>query len=80
MQAEDGGKRMNEAKLFYRLVQHLRRIKFTLLNFRYYPKELNRRAAVEQELWDCYRGKNPLPDKAQCRDWALRLGIPDCWR
>ena len=58
----------------------LRRFKYWLLGFKNYPKELNRRANVEQELWNCYHGKSPLPDKNQCKDWALRLGVPDCFR
>ena len=37
---------------------------------------LNRRAEVEQELFDCTNGSRPLPDAAQCRAWAHRLGNP----
>ncbi len=37
---------------------------------------LNRRAEVEQTLLDAAAGKTPLPDAAQCRAWALRLGQP----
>jgi hypothetical protein len=47
---------------------------------RAYEISLNRRAEVEQELWDCSRGKKPLPDAKQCKEWALRLGVPDEWR
>lgn len=48
-----------------------------LRNFRNYPKELNRRAKVEQQMWDCYHGKAELPDKEQLRLWALELGVPE---
>lgn len=45
-----------------------------------YEKSLNRRAEVEEALWAAARGKTPLPDAEQCRQWALRLGVPDEWR
>lgn len=38
--------------------------------------ELNRRAIVEQYLFDCAKGKRPLPDAERCRRMALKLGIP----
>lgn len=44
---------------------------------RHAGRMLNRRVEVEQELFDCAHGKRPLPDAAQCRQWALRLGTPD---
>lgn len=47
---------------------------------RAYEISLNRRAEVEQELWDCSHGKRPLPDAGKCRELALRLGVPDEWR
>lgn len=37
---------------------------------------LNRRAIVEQYLFDCASGKRPLPDAERCRRMALKLGIP----
>lgn len=40
------------------------------------PDWLNRRAEVEQELFDAANGKRPMPDAAQLRTWALRLGVP----
>lgn len=46
---------------------------------REYEKSLNERAKVEQELFDCANGKAPLPSKEQCRQWALRLGVPSEW-
>jgi hypothetical protein len=45
-----------------------------------YEISLNRRAEVEQELFDMARGKRPLPDAEQCRKLAIRLGVPDKWR
>jgi hypothetical protein len=38
---------------------------------------LNRRAAVEQEIWDCWYGRAPMPDKDKLAEWARRLGMPD---
>jgi len=45
-----------------------------------FPAELNRRAAVEQEMFNCINGKRMMPDKDVLKDWALRLGIPDEYR
>jgi len=47
---------------------------------RSYEKSLNERAKVEQELLDCAAGRRPLPDQDQCRQWAVRLGVPSWWR
>jgi hypothetical protein len=51
-----------------------------LRNLRNGYYELNRRAKVEQELWDAANGKAPLPDQEKCRDLAVRLGVPDEFR
>jgi len=37
---------------------------------------LNRRAEVEQQLFDVANGKRTLPTAVECREWALRLGVP----
>jgi hypothetical protein len=58
----------------------IRRWLYWFKNFRNYPKELNRRAAVEQQLWNVYHGKQDPPDREKCREWALQLGVPDYWR
>lgn len=42
-----------------------------------YGRSLNRRAEVEQVLFDCASGVRPLPDAALCRQLALRLGTPE---
>lgn len=47
---------------------------------RFLEKSLNTRATVEQELWDVYHGKRPLPDGEQCAEWARKLGIPEQFR
>lgn len=39
--------------------------------------ELNNRASVESEMWQCVSGKKPMPDKEQLRQWALKLGVPE---
>jgi len=58
----------------------LKRIVMRWRWMRDYEISLNRRAEVEQELWDCARGRRALPDAEQCKQWALRLGVPDEWR
>jgi hypothetical protein len=45
-----------------------------------WAKSLNRRAEVEQQLFDMAAGKVPLPTAAECRALATRLGVPDDWR
>lgn len=37
---------------------------------------LNRRATVEQWMFDAANGKRPLPDALELRQWALKLGTP----
>lgn len=63
-----------------RIIRKLRRWRWVLVNFRNYPKELNRRVEVENELLMAASGKAPLPDREKCRELAMRLGVPDCWR
>ncbi len=46
-------------------------------NVRDFARELDRRGRVEQELFAAATGARPLPDAAQCRAWAIRLGTPD---
>jgi len=41
---------------------------------------LNRRAEVEQFLFDCFAGKRPLPDKETCRSLAMKLGVANALR
>ena len=72
---------------YYRLDTRLRealwsarRGVYVVRNYRNYAKDLNRRAAVEQQLWDCFHGKRTLPDRQQCAEWARKLGIPDEYR
>lgn len=40
------------------------------------PSDLNRRVEVEQRLLDAFTGKQPIPDKNECRALAFKLGIP----
>lgn len=54
----------------------IRRICWRLRNLRDGYHELNRRAKVEAEMWECIAGKRPMPDKNTLRDWAIRLGVP----
>lgn len=39
-------------------------------------KIINRRATIEQELFDMAAGKLPMPDAVKLRDMAMRLGDP----
>lgn len=71
---ESGRVRLTEA------LWGLSRWVWVVRNYRNYAAELNRRAAVEQQLWDCWHGKRPLPDKEQCAEWARKLGVPDEFR
>lgn len=48
---------------------------YVIRTYRNYANYLNVRVKVEQELWNCYRDKSPLPDKEKCREWAIRLGV-----
>lgn len=45
---------------------------------KHHPHEVNRRAAVEQQMWNVVNGKAPLPDIETIRSWATKLGVPDC--
>lgn len=38
---------------------------------------LNRRATVEQWMFDAANGKRPLPDASELRQWALKLGTSE---
>lgn len=38
---------------------------------------LNRRATIEQLMFDAASGKRPMPTPDELREWALRLGTPD---
>lgn len=60
-------------KSFSRLVWRLRN-----LSGGYH--ELNQRAKVEAELFECVSDKRPMPDKNQLREWAVRLGVPEEFR
>lgn len=37
---------------------------------------LNRRATVEQLMFDAAHGKRPLPGPQELREWATKLGVP----
>ena len=58
----------------------IRRIIWRLRNLRSGYNELNRRAKVEAEMWECIAGKRAMPDKNTLRDWAIRLGVPEEFR
>jgi hypothetical protein len=43
----------------------------------WWAASLNRRATVEQWMFDAARGKRPMPTPQELRAWALKLGTPD---
>lgn len=58
------------------LIKHrLRRLALRWRLWKDSAEHLNRRAAVEQHLFDAAQGKKPLPDAEKCRELALKLGI-----
>lgn len=46
---------------------------------RQYEVSLDRRATVEQELWNVYNGKTEIPEREQFKKWAQQLGVPVEW-
>lgn len=75
---EDGARAFVEAHAA-RLLKHAARLyaeACSLADSVATARALNRRAEIEQALLDAAAGKTPLPDAAQCRAWALRLGQP----
>lgn len=45
-----------------------------------HDKDLNCRVSVETRLLATARGKKPPPDAFECKEMALKLGIPDEYR
>lgn len=70
------GARLYLAELFARVRRARARQRWQ----RDYEKSLNDRAHVEEQLLYIARGKAPLPDREQCRKWAIKLGVPAHWR
>ena len=62
------------------VVLRLRRLRYRIAKFRSFGAEINRRAAVEAELFDMASGKKPLPSADDCRRLAIKLGVPDEYR
>lgn len=46
---------------------------------REWAPSLNRRAEVEQVLFDCAQGKRALPTREECHALATKLGVPEEW-
>src|SRR5262249_7733845 len=42
--------------------------------------DFNRRVSVEQRLLDAASGKKPLPTREECRELAMKLGVPELSR
>ena len=62
------------------VVLRLHRLRYRVKHFKSYGAEINRRAAVEAELFDMAAGKKPLPGADDCRRLAIKLGVPDEYR
>lgn len=58
------------------MLAKLRRLRARWIIWRGTNDSLNRRAAVEQYLFNAAAGKSPLPDANKCRELAIRLGVP----
>jgi hypothetical protein len=43
----------------------------------WWSSALNRRATVEQWMFDAARGKRPMPTPEELRAWAIKLGTPE---
>lgn len=63
-----------------RAISAVQRFKWTLISFRNYGARLNRAVAVEEELIRVANGKRGLLTPDECRDLAIKLGVPDCYR
>ena len=55
----------------------IKRLPALFRRIRDYDKDINRRAAVEQELLEVAAGKRQPPSPERCKELALRLGVPD---
>ena len=56
------------------------RWKYTILTYRDYHNRLNRIADVESTLWLVVAGKRGPLTCDECRQLALKLGVPDEFR
>lgn len=63
-----------------RLIRWLRRWKYVALTFRSYGKRLNRSVEVEQALLDVAARSRPALTPEECRDLAIKLGVPEEYR
>ncbi len=64
----------------YNLIIYAKSLEQQTKFMRDYELSLNKRASVEQELFDVANGSKPILTKEQCRKLALKLGVPDNWR
>ena len=62
------------------LVRRFVRWKYVILTHKDYAARLNRSVEVEQALMDCAAGKRPALSKDECRQLAVKLGVPECFR
>jgi len=56
------------------------RWKYVIHTHKDYAARLNRSVEVEQALLDCASGKRPVLSRDECRQLAVKLGVPECFR
>jgi hypothetical protein len=63
-----------------RLVRRFMRWKYVVLTYHDYHNRLNRSVDVETALWSVASGKRGPLNPDECRQLALKLGVPDEFR
>ena len=62
------------------MIDYIRRLRARVRRWRSLDADLNDRARVELRLWATVSGKKPAPDAEECRQMAIRLGVPAEYR
>lgn len=62
------------------MIRKIRQFIARIRIFHNYAKDLNKRAEVESVLWSVAAGKREALTKDECRQLALKLGVPDSYR
>jgi hypothetical protein len=70
--------RSKESRLIY--MKLVRKIIAKWRTYKDHADSLNRRAEVESVLWNVAAGKRPTLTQDECRNLALKLGVPSAYR
>ena len=62
------------------MLDRLRRFKALCRMWKNYGADMNRRVTVENRLWAAAAGSKPPPTADECRELAIKLGVPDEYR